>query len=461
MGLEMKRVGNLIDLTNLYQQLYTAFKNAQKHKSSKPSFIRFEKNLEENLKSLEKDIRNHTYKHGQYHTRTIYEPKERLIYIANVRDRVIHWLIYSAIKEVFDKTFIHNSYACRKGYGQHKASRVLAKYCHQYKYCLKFDIRKYFPTMNHDVIKKLFRKKIKDKTLIYLFDAVIDSLPEDKGLPIGNLTSQICGNIYRTPLDYFIKQDLKCKAYANYMDDGHIFGNDFHRLEEIAKQIDNFLQNNLHQSLSKCRILSCRQGLVACGYRIFPNYILLKKRNKLRIINRINGIMKKIKKCQYNDRMLGQVASALGQIKYCNSYTFSNKYSIEDLKTILLKLRDNEMTEDMKQLLKQATSVSDILSEEQLKTEKEKTVKIANIVSRPLLIKSIEEIESRFLDKNGNIKYFFRIDGFFLDTEAEFIIKESNASITSQIKALMKADKFPITLKFEPIGKEFKLEKID
>ena len=211
---------DLISIENLFQ----AWSKFNKGKRKRLDVQSFERNLEDNLFALYEKLRKKTYKHGTYEEFFVHDPKERHIHKASVADRVLHHLLYNYLSPLFDKSFIFDSYSCRLGKGTHKGVKRLEKFTkivskNYAKPCwvLKLDIKKFFANVDHSVLKKLLRNKILDGDILWLLDQVIDSFP--KGIPLGNLTSQVFANIYMNELDQFIKNKLKIKYYLRYADD--------------------------------------------------------------------------------------------------------------------------------------------------------------------------------------------------------------------------------------------------
>lgn len=237
---------------------------------------------------------------GDYHplpyTRSIvFEPKLRVIYAPNFSDRIIHHAIHDTVSPFFERFFIADSYACRTGRGTHAAAakvrQIISK--RPQLYCLQLDISKFFPSINHDRLKKILIDKIDDERLLQLLFTIIDSytdggdydhlFPPDSpyhthgahGIPIGNLTSQLFANIYLHTFDMYAKQHLHTRLYIRYMDDVLIFHTDKAQLRAWQKLIEQFLQDDLYLTLNprKVRLYPARNGINFVGYKIFPNHI--------------------------------------------------------------------------------------------------------------------------------------------------------------------------------------------
>lgn len=304
----MKTYKNLFEKVCSYETLYNSYLKARRGKKKFPEVIRFNYNLEDELSKLQSELQNQTFKTGKYRHFIIFEPKERKISALPFRDRIVHHAVHSVIEPIFDKKFIYDSYACRKRKGTHAGADRLQKFIREADnnyYVLKCDVSKYFPSVNHEVLKKIIRKKIADKKLLWLLDNIIDST--EKGIPIGNLTSQLFANIYLNELDEFVKYELKIKYphkyrdktgwgtlyYIRYMDDFIILHESKQELQELKEEIRLFLVSiklTLHPK--KANISPVRLGIDFLGYRIFNNYRLVRKSTVKRFLKNVKGKIK-------------------------------------------------------------------------------------------------------------------------------------------------------------------------
>ena len=261
--------------------------------------LAFNHNLESNIFKLQDELQNGAYQPGPYHGFYIHQPKKRLISAAPYRDRVVHHALCNVIEPIFEKTFIYDTYACRREKGTHKAIMRFTEFCRKNKYVLKCDIKKYFPSIDHQILKGLIRRKIACKQTLWLIDKIIDnSNPQEevveyfsdddlfspverrKGIPIGNLTSQFFANIYLNGLDHFIKEKLLCKYYIRYCDDFVLFSNDKAKLHQWREAIIKYLESlrlKLHEN--KSQVSPVTHGTTFLGFRIFPEYRRLVRDN--------------------------------------------------------------------------------------------------------------------------------------------------------------------------------------
>jgi retron-type reverse transcriptase len=226
----MHRYGFLWETLTSFENLYAASRKSRRGKRSKLSVERFEFALEQNLSDLRRELRNHTYRPGAFQTFTISDPKPRLISAAPYRDRVVHHALCAILEPIWERSFIFDSYACRRGKGTHAAVDRYTQFARRNRYVLKCDVRKFFPSMDHAMLLGRLARKIKDPDVLWLAQTIIEhSNPQEpvpgyypgddlftacerpRGIPIGNQTSQFFANVYLDPLDHFVKERLRCR----------------------------------------------------------------------------------------------------------------------------------------------------------------------------------------------------------------------------------------------------------
>lgn len=317
----------------LYQQitsiehLFQSWNEFKKDKRNKADIQVFERNLEDNLFKLHEQLKSKVYKHGSYTAFNIYDPKFRHIHKATVLDRIVHHAIVSVIEPLFDKTFIYDSYSCRVNQGTHKAVRRLFSFIRRVSknyrgncYCLKLDIRKFFESVDHAILLKLIRKKIKNEECLWLFESILKSFSKGKGIPIGNLTSQIFANIYLNEFDQFIKHTLKIKYYLRYADDFVILSDDRGYLKRLVSEISLCLKLELALSLHENKIILRKytQGIDFLGYILLPHIILPRTKTKRRIFQ-------KLKSKIYDDNFNQSLQSYLGYLSHANSFKLTQQ----------------------------------------------------------------------------------------------------------------------------------------
>jgi retron-type reverse transcriptase len=340
----MKTYNNLFREISSLKNLNRAYLKARKGKSKKYYVLKFEENLEYELKKLQEELLNHSYKPKPLKKFIIRDPKTRKIHASAFRDRVIHHAIVNPIEPIFERIFICDSFASRKDKGTHLALKRLQSFMYKVSrngrliknainnnqiegYCLKTDIKSYFDNVDHEILIRILNKKIDDIEAIWLVYQVLKNFEgkeKGKGMPLGNLTSQFFANVYLNELDYFVKHELKVKYYIRYVDDFIILHRSKKRLEFYRKKIEEFVNKELNLNLhpDKTNILSLANGLDFLGYKIFYHYKLLKKRNIRKFLKCIKiykeGLISK-------EKFLDFYNGWEGYAKWANTYKLRKK----------------------------------------------------------------------------------------------------------------------------------------
>jgi len=283
----MKRKGNLFQLVHDPINLQIAHANAQRGK--KQSAIRaFNKNKEAYLSELRDMLAYGEFTTSPYSYKKVFDPKERDIScLPYYPDRIVHWSLAMIIRPILESSFTADTYACIKGRGIHKASYALRKALRnvpESQYCLKIDIKKFYPSVNQDILKSQLRRKIKDTDLLKLLDEIIESAP---GLPIGNLLSQVLSNFYLSQFDHWIKEQKRVKHYFRYADDIVIVASTKEELHKLSSDIHWYLLDNLKLQVGKSRVFPTWTGIDFLGYVHYHNYTRLRKRIKQRFARAI------------------------------------------------------------------------------------------------------------------------------------------------------------------------------
>jgi RNA-directed DNA polymerase len=285
-----KRVGHLIESIADPDNLRLAFYKAQRGKAEKIEVIEYNENLDRNLLKMRDSILDSTINVGDYHYFTIHDPKERLICAASFNERVLHHALMNICHSCFEKFQVFDSYATRINKGQYAALERAKYFAGRYKWFCKLDVRKYFDSVDHDVMYNKLNSKFKDPLLLVIFRKIIQSYStaDGKGLPIGNLTSQYFANFYLGFADHFIKEKLGVNAYIRYMDDMVFWSNDKSTLLDIAHRFESFLNNELKLKVKPLCLNQQINGLSFLGYVVFNNKVRLNKRSKKRFISKMN-----------------------------------------------------------------------------------------------------------------------------------------------------------------------------
>lgn len=321
----MKRYGNLFEKILSFENLLAAAKKALKGKKEKPRVAHFYFNLEKELLSLQEEMLTKTYKPRPLRIIQIREPKLREIGVVDFRDRVVHHAIFNIIEPILDRSFIYHSYASRKGKGTHRAIKQAQKFSRKYHYYLKCDIRKYFPSIDHQILKNIIARKFKDQDLIWILEVIIDSYNSEskKGIPIGSLTSQHFANLYLDKLDHYIKDTLGVKSYLRYTDDFVLFSNSKTSLHLLHSEICAFLQKELKLELKEeaTIIAPVSEGIPFLGFRIFPNIIRIKNENKKRLIRKMKSRNKEFMEGKISNEKYSQSLNSMTEhLKVGNTY---------------------------------------------------------------------------------------------------------------------------------------------
>lgn len=316
------------------ENLFLTWRQFKKGKSARPDIQKFELHLEDNIFAIHEQLETKSYRPSKYRAFYVRDPKLRHIHKASVADRLVHHALFRILYPIFDKSFIHNSYSCRIGKGTHRGVARLERFLKRLSHngrkpilAMKCDIKKFFDSVDHEVLKNLTARKISDPDTLWLTSQIIDSFEKsmDKGLPLGNVTSQLFANIYLNELDQFIKRRLKIKYYLRYCDDFVIVGKDVTDLITWYRRIEYFLNCKLDLAIHKGKtaIRKYFQGIDFLGYVLLPGHRVLRTKTKRRIF----------RKFKYKNLSESSKQSYLGVLKHCNGYNLRKRLLIsKDLK---------------------------------------------------------------------------------------------------------------------------------
>lgn len=295
----MKRYGNIYKGITHINTIKIATNNASKKKKNRTEVQRFYRRYNHNIKEVQKMLEGKTYKTSKYKFKTIVDKgKEREIAILPFYpDRIVHWSLILQVEDIFIKHFIFNTYAAIPNKGVKLAlTRLNADIRNnpELKYCLKIDVKKFFPNIDKEVLKQLFRKKFKDKDLLWLLDEIVDSYPKS-GIPIGNYTSQYFGNFYLSFFDHWIKEEKKIKVFHRYMDDMVFLGESKEELWKLLDDIREYFDNNLNIKVKEnYQVFPVEsRGVDFVGFKSYGHKITIRNKTKNRMIRRTNFIIKK------------------------------------------------------------------------------------------------------------------------------------------------------------------------
>lgn len=343
-------------------------------------------NLDECIENIQEMLINKTYKVGNYNISVIEDKgKKRVLHkLPYYPDRIIQWAVLLQIDKIFMSTFTSFTCASLKDRGIHYASKMLSKWMNEdyegTQYCLKLDMKKFYPSANREILKKLLRKKFKDKDLLWLLDKIVDSMNNadiqslnlsqeykdlysrpDKGIPIGSYLSQFLANFYLTYFDHWLKEELKCKYVIRYMDDVVILSNSKKELHETITRIQDYLSQNLDLEVkNNWQIFPTGvRGIDFVGYRHFYGYKLLRKST----YKRCKRKMKQMQWCKENNIEMDKsdwcsYVSYIGWLTWCNSYNFFIKYCKDTMPLINQYYRDKIKSKSSKKNKRSVVSMS-------------------------------------------------------------------------------------------------------
>lgn len=334
-----------------FTHLLNAYRLARQDNRYKKQVCAFDLSLEENLFKLKWELETNRYQPSPYTYFIVTDPKLRHVAAPKFKDRVFHHALVSVIEPLFDKSFIDNAYACRKSKGTHFAMKRMKKFLQAARsfhgdqtpiYILQCDISKFFPSISWDILISLVQKQVKNPKVFDIINKIItthkvyddnghlNTLPKEvisieqrKGLPIGNLTSQLFANVYLNPLDHFVKEMLKERWYGRYMDDFFVIHHDKNHLVQVKKEIQLYLQSSLKLTLhpKKSTINNTKDGVAFVGYRVFYDHVLIRASTLRRFQRRFNKRRKLVQKGLVNQKSLDLMKSSFsGHLNYADSH---------------------------------------------------------------------------------------------------------------------------------------------
>ncbi len=316
----MKRVGNLKQNWCNYDALLQAFKEVKKNKSYYHKILEFESNLVGNLNRILQSLEDGSYSIQPTRDFYVYDPKERLIQAPHLEDRIVQHAVLNSVRDIIERRFIDQTFACIKEKGTHNASDLLKKYLINYKnegYYLKIDVKKFFYTIDHKTLNSQLSKIIKCKPTLDMLKKFYEN-ESGKGLPLGNVTSQVLANLALSPVDHLIKRYLKRKHYVRYMDDLIILAKDKSELHRVLFFVKRLLKTLELEVNEKTQIGKISDGVDFVGYRTWFNNRIIRKRS----LFKIKRVLKK-----YPD--MSHIASYLSHSMRTNSLTYVVKQIIK------------------------------------------------------------------------------------------------------------------------------------
>ena len=323
----MKTWKNLMPLVAEMENLYNAFWKAKRGKEKKQEVQAYGDSLDENLYALSQQLETGEVTAGDYRFFKIYDPKERMVCAAPFAQRVLHHALMNVCGPLLDKKQIFDSYACRRGKGQYAALERAQMFHAKYKWCLKLDIRKYFDSIDHDILKQKLARTFSDCQLLNVLFKIMDSYESEsgKGHPIGNLTSQYFANHYLCALDHCLYERLHVAAYVRYMDDMLIWSDDREELLDKGKSVRSLL-DGLHLKLKVFSLRRTAQTTEFLGYRLKGKGLLLSQRSMKRYSRRMVEAYR-LYKCGFWDEenLTAHIRPMTAFVMKADSYNFRKK----------------------------------------------------------------------------------------------------------------------------------------
>ncbi len=335
-----------------FENLYGAYHKARRGHRYQKEVLAFTNRLDSELIQLQNELIWRMYRTGSYRRFYVHDPKTRLVAALPFRDRVLQHALCNVIEPLFEKKFIYDSYACRKGKGTHASADRVQEFLKRAErkwgnpYCLKTDIKQYFPSIRHSTLLAIMRRTVACEDTLWLIREILSSWvdvsdPDPRGLPIGNLTSQLWANVYLDQVDHYLKEVLQVKLYVRYMDDSVIIAENKEKLWDVKREMEAFLEDKLSLRLNdKTDIFPVSQGVDFCGYRIWSTHRLLRKRSVKRFRRGLRYFQKAYREGTVTlTRINATVQSWLGHAGHANTWHLREKI-FEDF--VLSKRRTHE-----------------------------------------------------------------------------------------------------------------------
>lgn len=317
----MKSHNNLIAEIASNENMLRAYELTARAKRMTFGYLEFKEYKQLNLNMLSEELLDGSYKIGNYREFIIYEPKPRLISALDFKDRLAQHALIGVIEKIFDSTFLPNTFACRAGLGTHAGVRYIQSHLRKEphkQYFLKTDFSKFFPSVNHNILLEMIHRKITCKPTLKIIEEIIK--PNEVGIPIGSLTSQLFANVYGSKLDMHIHHELKHRQWARYMDDVVILGDNIDRLRDDFYNIAEFSGNKMGMRISKWHCANINKGINFLGYRVWHSHKLIRKDSVYRAKRKI----KKYIRCNDNESLDRFLASWRGHASWADSNNLFN-----------------------------------------------------------------------------------------------------------------------------------------
>jgi hypothetical protein len=339
----MKRYGYLYGAITDYNNIVLAHKKAKQGKSYYEEVQLIDQEPTKYFEAIQAMLIDKTFRTSPYRTKMIHEPKERIIYkLPYYPDRIVHHAIMNVLQPIWDTIFIEDLYSAIPGRGLHEGTIKLRKWLHNKeatRYCLKFDIAQYYPSVSHDILFGLIARKIKCRDTLWLLEGIVRSPGGTANIPIGNYLSQYFGNIYLNYFDHWLKEEHRVRYYMRYGDDGIILNGSKQRLNDLLYDINIYLEDELALTLNnKTQLFKVDgRGIDFLGYRCFRDYTLLRKSSANRFKKKV-GFIERNSKVLPPQHIISSVMSYCGWIDWCNGHNLLERYVLGN--TRLLAIMD-------------------------------------------------------------------------------------------------------------------------
>ncbi len=450
----MKRTGDLFQQIISLDNIALAHHKAKLGKSHYSEVKLVENNREYYLNQIHEMLNDKTFTTSEYTTKTIFEPKERVVYkLPYYPDRIVHHAVMNVIQPIWDNVFIADCYSAVPNKGLHAGFLRLREFLKDEKhtkYCLKFDIRKYYPSINHDILLSLIKRKIKCKDALWLLENVIRSPGGTANIPIGNYLSQYFANIYLNWFDHWLKEEKKIKYYIRYSDDGIILHRDKVFLQSLLCEMMEYLDTNLKLTLNpKTQIfLTDKRGVDFLGYRSFRDYTLLRKSSAKRFKRKLRFIESNSDALEPN-HIISSIMSHLGWLRYCDSYNLRKTFVYN---SNILQITDDaadklNIENPVRIAMNNDYSRFSQFSEEEQALEGEK-VHLDTVLDKEILITNFRTSKSKFNERD-----YITIQ--FNDGGKLFVVFTGSEVLTNQLKKYK--DKLPFYTTIVKKGRYFTL----
>ena len=339
----MKTYRNLYPQVWNFENLLMAYRKARKGKRGKIYVAAFERQQEEELFALQEQLRQKTYAPGAYNSFYVHEPKQRLISAAPFKDRVAHHALCQVIEPLWEPRFIYDSYANRIGKGTHRALNRATGFARRYRYFLQCDVRQFFPSIDHAILRAEIARLVGDKDVLWLCDVILESgvgvlseayemnyfdgddlfaVNRPRGLPIGNLTSQFLANVYLNSFDHFVKRELKCLAYLRYVDDFLLFADDPRvLLAWLAAIRDKMASLRLTIHEESARVNAVSDGIPFLGFRLYPEHRRVKRRKVIHYRRKVRYMATEAAESfEKQDRLKASLRGWINHVRHGNTW---------------------------------------------------------------------------------------------------------------------------------------------